>query len=66
MFLQVAVQVSLLAKTAVTQVTLEGLLLVMDVADVSLQVGGDAKGAVTVFTPADRKHRCALSIHHSG
>ena len=66
MFLQVAVQVSLLAKTAATQVTLEGLLLVMDVADVSLQVGGDAKGAVTVFTPPARKPRCAFSIHHSG
>ena len=51
MLLEVAVQVGLLAEAAVAQVTLEGLLLVMDVAHMSLQVGRDAEGPVTVFTP---------------
>ena len=51
MLLEVAVQVGLLAEAAVTQVALEGLLLVVDVADVALQVGRDAEGPVTVFTP---------------
>ena len=49
--LEMAVQVGLLAKATVAQVTLEGLLLVVDVAHVSLEVGGDAEGAVTVLTP---------------
>lgn len=55
MLLEVAVQVGLLAEAAVAQVALEGLFLVVDVADVPLQVGGDAKGAVAVFTPAGHK-----------
>lgn len=53
-FLEVTVQVGLLAETAVAQVALEGLLLVVDVADVTLQVGGDAEGAIAVFTPAGK------------
>jgi hypothetical protein len=51
--LEVTVQVGLLAEAAVTQVTLEGLLLVVDVADVALQVGGDAERAVAVLTPEE-------------
>lgn len=50
--LEVTVQVGLLTKAAVTQVALEGLLLVVDVANVALQVGRNAEGTVTVFTPA--------------
>ena len=53
--LQVAVQVGLLAKAAVAQVTLKGLLLVMDVAHVPLEVGGNTERAITVFTSAERK-----------
>lgn len=53
MLLQVTVEVGLLTEAAVTQVALEGLLLVVDVADVALQVGGDAEGAVAVFTPEE-------------
>ena len=60
MLLEVAVQVGLLAEAAVTQVALEGLLLVVDVADVTLQVGGDAEGAVTVFTPAGQSGHISL------
>lgn len=49
--LEMAVEVGLLTKAAVAQVTLEGFLLVMDVADVALKIGWDAEWAVTVFTP---------------
>lgn len=55
MLLEVAVQVGLLAEATVAQVALEGLFLVVDVADVTLQVGGDAEGAVAVFTPGRKK-----------
>lgn len=41
--LQVPVQVGLLPKAPVTQVTLEWLLLVMDVSNVPLEVGGNAE-----------------------
>ena len=37
--LEMAVEVGLLTKAAVAQVTLEGFLLVMDVADVALEIG---------------------------
>jgi len=50
---EVTVQVGLLTETAVAQVALEGLLLVVNVANVTLQVGGDAEGAIAVFTPAE-------------
>lgn len=53
MLFEVTVEVGLLAEAAVAQVALEGLLLVVDVANVTLQVGGDAEGAVAVFTPAE-------------
>lgn len=53
--LQVTVQVGLLAEAAVAQVTLEGLLLVMDVTHVPLEVGGNTERAITVFTSAERK-----------
>lgn len=52
--LEMAVKVGLLTKAAVAQVTLEGLLLVVDVANVTLKVGRDAEGAITVFTPGRR------------
>lgn len=54
MLLEVTVQVGLLTEATITQVALEGLFLVVDVANVTLQVGGDAEGAVAVFTPAGR------------
>lgn len=54
MLLEVTVQVGLLTETSITQVALEGFFLVVDVANVTLQVGGDAEGAVAVFTPAGR------------
>ena len=62
MLLEVAVQVGLLAEAAVTQVTLEGLLLVVDVADVALQVGRDAEGAVAVLTPGGESTGEALVL----
>lgn len=43
MFFEVSVQVGLLAKTAVTEVAFKRLLFVVNVADVPLQVGGDAE-----------------------
>lgn len=52
MLLQMAVKVGLLTEAAVAQVTFEGLLLVVDIADVPLKIGWDAEWAVTVFTPA--------------
>ena len=50
------VQVGLLAEAAVTQVAFERFLFVVDVADVTLQVGGDAERTIAVFTPAERTH----------
>lgn len=55
--LEMAVEVGLLTKAAVAQVTLEGLLLVVDVANVALKVGGDAEGAIAVFTPGGEAER---------
>lgn len=60
MLLEVTVQVGLLTEATITQVALEGLFLVVDVANVSLQVGGDAEGAVAVFTPAGREENFHL------
>lgn len=62
MLLEVTIQVSLLTEATVTQVALEGLFLVVDVADVTLQVGGDAEGAVAVFTPAGRVQAFTYTI----
>lgn len=58
--LEMAVKVGLLTKAAVAQVTLEGLLLVVDVANVTLKVRRDAEGAITVFTPGRR----AAHLYH--
>lgn len=50
-----SVKIGLLTKTPVTQVTLEWLLFIVDITDMSLQVGRYAKGPVTVF--ASKKSR---------
>ena len=50
MLFQVPVQVGLLSEASVAERTLEGLLLVVDVPDVPLQVGGDGEGALAVLT----------------
>ena len=47
--LEVAVQVGLLAEAALAQRTPEGLLFVVNIADVALQVGGDGEGALAVL-----------------
>ena len=46
--LQVSVQVCLLSETTIAQATLEGALLVMDVAHVALQVGRYTERAIAV------------------
>lgn len=53
--LEMAIEVGLLTKAAVAQVTLEGFLLVMDIADMALKIGWDAEWAVTVFTPDEEE-----------
>lgn len=53
--LEMAIEVGLLTKAAVTQVTLEGFLLVMDIADMALKIGWDAEWTVTVFTPDEEE-----------
>lgn len=50
MLLQVPVQVGLLAEATITKLALEGLLLVVDVPDVTLKVGGDAERPLAVLT----------------
>lgn len=50
-FLDVTIEVRLLAKAALAQRAPEGLLLVVNVADVSLEIGRDAEAASTVLTP---------------
>ncbi len=50
MLLDVPVQVCLLPKTSVADRTLERLLLVVDVPNVSLEVGGDAERTLAVLT----------------
>lgn len=52
MLLEVAVQIGLLTETAIAQVALEGFFFVVDVANVTLEIGRDAEGAVAEFTPA--------------
>lgn len=52
MLLEVAVQIGLLTETAIAQVAFEGFFFVVDVANVTLEIGRDAEGAVAEFTPA--------------
>lgn len=54
MLFEVAVQVGLLSEAAVAQVTFERLFFVVDVANMTLQVGGDTEGSVAVFTSVER------------
>lgn len=46
-----SVQVGLLTKAPVAEVALEWFFLVVNVAHMPLQIGGDTEGAVAVFTP---------------
>ena len=46
---QVSIQVGLLTEAAIAHRTPEGLLLLVDVADVTLQVGRDTEGAFAVL-----------------
>lgn len=62
MLLEVTIQVGLLTKASITQVALKGLLLVVDVANMPLQVGRDAEGAVAVFTSARREREKKKSV----
>lgn len=50
-----SVKIGLLTKTPVTQVTLEWLLFIVDVTDMSLQVRRYTKGPVTVFASKKKK-----------
>lgn len=65
MLLEVAVQIGLLPEATVAQVALEGFLLVVDVADVALEIGGDAEGAVAEFAPAGAEMRGAAGGEES-
>ena len=47
--LQVSVEVCLLPKATLTERTLERLLFVVDIANVPLQVAGDAEGALAIL-----------------
>lgn len=52
-----SVKIGLLTKTPVTQVTLEWLLFIVDVTDMSLQVRRYAKGPVTVFASKKNQNK---------
>ena len=52
-----SVKISLLTKTPITQVTLEWLLFIVDVTDMSLQVRRYAKGSVTVFASKKNQNK---------
>lgn len=52
-----SVEIGLLTKTPVTQVTLEWLLFIVDVTHMSLQVRGYAKGSVTVFASKKKPNK---------
>lgn len=49
MFLQMSVQIGLLPETAVAQRTPERFLLVVNIANVPLQIRRDGEGAIAVF-----------------
>ena len=46
MFSQMSVQIGLLAKTALTEMTFVRFLFVVNVSDMALQVGRDGEGAL--------------------
>lgn len=48
-FLYMSIQVGLLAKTAITHLAFERLFLVVDISDVSLQIGADGERAFTIL-----------------
>lgn len=57
MFLDVSVEVGLLAEAAITLVALKRLLLVVDVSDMSLEVRTDRETTVTVGTLKENKNK---------
>lgn len=59
-FLKVSIQIGLLAKTSITQVAFERFLFVVYVPYMPLQIGGDAKRPVTIFTSEDIKKKMDL------
>lgn len=44
---------------------LEGFLLIVDVANVTLEIGGDAEGAIAEFTPAGDEHVVGKERRHA-
>lgn len=59
--LQVPVKIGLLAKAPVAQVAFEWLLLVVDVPNMALEIGGNAERPVTIFTPAKPTEGCRIN-----
>ena len=49
MFGQVTFEIGLLSKTTIAQVARELLLAIVNVANVTLKVGGDGKGSFAIF-----------------
>lgn len=57
-----AVQIGLLTEAAIAKVALERLFLVMNVTNMSLEVGGDAEWTVTVFTSMWEKSTSQINL----
>lgn len=60
MFLEMSIEVRLLAKAAIAPMASERPLLVVDVADVPLQIGGDGETPLAVL--ALNKKTCMLFV----